>query len=437
MERTQERTEHQRPAFRLPWWVLFILAATAGLIGALLLVAVLGDTPAWDHPSSKAKALHRSGEQLTVIRGKGAGDGRSLRLTTDPQGQAAVALDDLGFRAADYSYFVLRGRHLGRATSAVLLWTATPQDTPLRLDRPRAAGTQGLSEIPLRGWAPIWVALDDRTGDPGAAVWSADNARSVTAAELHFQAPPDTSLRIDAVEFRPTSMANWVRHLISGWAWYEPWEQWSINRYPGSTSGLAIQYRLPVALTFLACGLLSYVGIALVLRLRPWRRFDWRVAAGLLVVAWLMLDMPWQWSLLRQLDDTRRNFAGKTAAEKTLNNYDARLAALLEHWRPLIDHQDARVFIATAAPSEFVAIRAAYRLYPLNVFWQRGGPELPSAQALRAGDFVLAIDARDLRYNAQSRLLTWSLGQARAQRLSESKHGALYKILEPSRVGAL
>lgn len=218
--------------------------------------------------------------------------------------------------------------------------------------------------------------------------------------------------------------------LVRGWTWHESWQQWSINRYMGLNADLAIRYRLPVAVAFLFIGVLLYFGLLWLGRCpMHWRCFDWRVGGGLLLCAWLLLDVPWQWSLWCQLDRTREAFAGQSPATKAQHMYDAELVEFLESLRPFMTEEAARVFLATAPTYEFLAIRAAYRLYPINVFWRRWGPELPPADQLRPGDLVLALAAGDLGFDAARQILVWSGDQQRPARpLVVKPQGALYRI---------
>ena len=47
-----------------------------------------------------------------------------------------------------------------------------------------------------------------------------------------------------------------------------------------------------------------------------------------------------------------------------------------------------RIFVASS--SDFLGMRAAYQLYPRNVYWERHA-ELPSPDRLRGGDYVLLM----------------------------------------------
>jgi hypothetical protein len=236
-----------------------------------------------------------------------------------------------------------------------------------------------------------------------------------------------------AILASPSPLSNgpvWIAALVEGWIWHEPWQQWSINHYPGVSANLVIRHRLPVALAFLLIALALYCGLIWLNRRQFSRHgFDWRVAGGLLLCAWLLLDLPWQWSLWQQLDKTRQDFAGQSPAVKARRMYDAGLVEVLHELRPLMPGESTRVFIATAPAHEFLAIRAAYRLYPLNVFWRRWGSELPEAHWLRPGDLVLALAARDLRYDREHQQLHWGKNQQRAaETLAADSRSALYLI---------
>ena len=44
-------------------------------------------------------------------------------------------------------------------------------------------------------------------------------------------------------------------------------------------------------------------------------------------------------------------------------------------------------------------MRSAYYMSPLNTYWHRKGPELPSAEQLTSGDYLLVIAPSAVRYN--------------------------------------
>ena len=49
-----------------------------------------------------------------------------------------------------------------------------------------------------------------------------------------------------------------------------------------------------------------------------------------------------------------------------------------------IDSPGSRVFVASE--DIYLGMRAAYYLYPLNVFWQLEDPEMPANKYMRPGD---------------------------------------------------
>ena len=77
--------------------------------------------------------------------------------------------------------------------------------------------------------------------------------------------------------------------------------------------------------------------------------------------------------------------------EKLLASEDAPFVQFADAARPLITGPDARVFIAGS--SDYQTMVSAYYMSPGNVFWHRHGPELPDAEYLRAGDYVVLLRA--------------------------------------------
>ena len=87
---------------------------------------------------------------------------------------------------------------------------------------------------------------------------------------------------------------------------------------------------------------------------------------------------------------------------------------------------EARVFLATG--SDYAGVRGAYHLFPRNVFWRRGGPELPDPSYIHTGDYILVYSARDVRFDASSKTLHWS-GQhgLKVQTVFLEKEGGLFR----------
>ncbi len=210
------------------------------------------------------------------------------------------------------------------------------------------------------------------------------------------------------------------------WMFYEGWQAWSPNTCAGLAGIEPVRFRAPVAGVFLVLGLVLYaVWLATV---RGGRRFDARIAAGLFVVAWLLLDIPWQITLLRRLGSTCSVYAGKSLQEKAQSGPDAGLYRLCQSIKARVPVDSTRMFIA--APNRYVGLRCAYRLYPINVMWRRGGPELPAASCLRSGDFILVTAAENVHLRSDGTVLRWDGDQTvRVALVLSDKLGALFRVL--------
>jgi len=137
-------------------------------------------------------------------------------------------------------------------------------------------------------------------------------------------------------------------------------------------------------------------GLAFV-ALRRWRPDKFSVStpaflAMLFLVAWLMLDARWGFNLLRQEQATNALFLGKDARTKHLANDDAPLFAFIEKVRTVLPSTPARIVVL--ADADYFRGRAAYHLYPHNVYFNPRSNEIPEAALLHAGDWLLVFERR-------------------------------------------
>ena len=107
------------------------------------------------------------------------------------------------------------------------------------------------------------------------------------------------------------------------------------------------------------------------------------------LACWLVLDLVWQNRLLRQVAHSHFTFAGLSNEEKLAAGPDARLYRSIAAVKAHINEPDARVMVATS--DLYAGMRAAYFLYPLNAYWRLERPEIPDAQYLRKGDYILLL----------------------------------------------
>jgi len=124
----------------------------------------------------------------------------------------------------------------------------------------------------------------------------------------------------------------------------------------------------------------------------------------LFLVAWLALDVLWQWHLFGRLRETHANYAGLGPEARLRAGPDAALVPALDRLRERLPDAPARILVLSEDPTDYLAGRVRYRLMPHNVLLQ--GARLPSRTQMRAGDYLLLLGSPDaIRYDEDDGLL--------------------------------
>ncbi|MBK1647752.1 hypothetical protein [Rhabdochromatium marinum] len=200
-----------------------------------------------------------------------------------------------------------------------------------------------------------------------------------------------------------SARVSWsLAELGRSWLHQDAWNMGSINfRETPSPFWLAsplVQVSLWLAIS---------LALWLMLALKAQQPGLW-LGAGLLVLfAWLVLDVHWQWQLAQRLADTWHDYAGLPVAERGhTKEPDASLARLAERVRAQVAEAGAasRVVMVTADPGGYVPLRARYHLLPLNM--HPGLAQLPAPEVLKPGDFLyLILPPAGMRYSSESHQL--------------------------------
>ncbi len=82
----------------------------------------------------------------------------------------------------------------------------------------------------------------------------------------------------------------------------------------------------------------------------------------------------------------------------------------------------ARVFVA--ADADYFRGRAAYHLYPHNVYFSPRGNALPPASELHAGDWLLVYLRKGIQYDASQGKVRWDGNQTVSVELKLVEPGA-------------
>jgi hypothetical protein len=248
---------------------------------------------------------------------------------------------------------------------------------------------------------------------------------TIEGLALAMKGPLSEPVRIRGVVAKASSAPEVLRERVREWFAFESWTGTSINTVTG---GADLQ-DLPLPL-LLACAVVVAALVVVALRrfrpsLLPASAFASIVALAL--VAWLVLDLRWTANLVRQVDATAERFAGKSALDKRLAVEDGPLFAFVQKAKEAMPDTPARVFVA--ADSDYFRGRAAYHLYPHNVFFLARGNALPPRESLRAGDWLLVFNRRGVQFDAAHGRLRWDNQEPLVAELKLTGRGAALFVI--------
>ena len=197
-----------------------------------------------------------------------------------------------------------------------------------------------------------------------------------------------------------------------------------MNTHTGATQ-VSSFYPVPLIVAYLLLSLVGYGLLLLVFRARF--KFNWRVVALIFLACWIILDLSWQNRLLHQLADTYRTFSGKSTQEKLAVGPDARVYDFVSQLIPLLEPADARIFVL--GNDEYSCQRAAYFLYPFNVYWPEPGRVLPRADFFRRDDYIVLINPTTVLFHpGKNRLLIPDTGAFDAQLVFSNPWGTAVRL---------
>jgi hypothetical protein len=265
------------------------------------------------------------------------------------------------------------------------------------------------------------------SGSPHSLARSRDWQGTISDFGVLIEGTPESTVAVNTVRLLPATPLNQIRGILAKWAAVESWDHRAINRNLATVKmqNSVTLYPAPVVVLWLGFGFVFYM---LLIRLSPRYQFDWRVPAGIFLVGWLSLDLLWQGELYGRLKETRTIYASLEPGEKRFAGGDAMLYRFVTQAMAKLAPEDERVFVSSK--SDYVGMRSAYFVLPKNVFWRRGGPELPPRRFLHKGDHILVIPPTDLKIDLQRRvLITPDDGQLEAERVYLDAVGGLFKVL--------
>lgn len=128
------------------------------------------------------------------------------------------------------------------------------------------------------------------------------------------------SVRLHEVQLEPYSHRGLLRVIWAEWTAFAPWDQSSINVYPGVPEN-SLLYPVPIAAVWLAMAILFLLALRKIRRNAAQAQVKLTAAIVALMI-WCVLDGLWLIRLYQQNIETQYLFAGKTLHEKKLADWD-------------------------------------------------------------------------------------------------------------------
>ena len=379
------------------------LLALAAAIVVVLLGYLAFTVPASWFPSSTLKQW--GVRDMTLPRGTGgAVNGEFIVSATDASGQAYVAIvTDL--RARDYAAITWDARNVPADADVHFLW---------RTDyAPRKIFSEPVT-VEAGRLLPVVLAND--------AGWLGH----VTGIGLAIRGTLVQPFAISGVAAKPSGAVGILQDRAREWLGFERWKGTSINTIIG---GDDVQ-QLPLPLLLAAS--IGIAGAAMLL----WRRFrgsfgmaDAALAIAIMFAAsWFVLDARWTWNLARQAQATVAQYGGKDWRGKHLAAEDGPLFEFVEKARAEMPATPARIFVASEA--DYFRERAAFHLYPHNVYAEPRANTLPTSNLLKPGDWMLVYQRRGVQFDPTAGKLRWDGGAPVSAQLKLRGEGAALFLIQ-------
>ncbi len=386
-----------RPSPRVRTALWFLLAAFLLCALAWFALSIPGN---W-FPSATSKVFGASDFSLT--RGTGGPAPGALVITGLDETGTALITANSDLRSTDFPLIAWNGTSFSELTDVRFLWRS--DYAPGKLNSASIRVSAGRL-LPLdMANNPAWIG-------------------KISGVALAIRGPLPVPVQIGGMTAKTGGLSEQLRDRVREWFTFERWSGSSINTLTGGAD--VQELPLPMLLT-----------VAVILAAAAWILVAWRrqrlesmpvVLALLFVVAWLSLDAVWTLNLSRQVAETRAQFGGKDWREQHLAADDAALFGFIERARAKMPASPGRVFVV--ADATYFRGRAAYHLYPHNVFFDPTANTLPAAANLRPGDFLIVYQRRGLQFNPEEKRLRWDGGATMtAEALLVEPGAALFRIL--------
>ena len=371
---------------------------------AVILLAYLAfAVPASWFPSSPVKQW--GVRDMALPRGMGSVANNELVVTgADASGQVYVSITT-DLRAREYATITWNMRNLPADAVVHFLWRSdyAPNKTfsvPVTVEAGRLL--------------PIVLAND--------AGWLGH----VTGIGLSIRGTLIQPVGIAGATAKPSGAVGILSDRAAEWLAFERWRGTSINTIAG---GDDLQL---LSLPLLLAAAIALAGAIMLLRRRfrpASRTLD--VAAGIAImfaVSWFVLDARWTWNLIRQAQATIAQYGGKDWRGKHLAAEDGPLFEFVEKARAVLPATPARVFVGSEA--DYFRERAAYHLYPHNVYAEPRQNTLPPTASVKPGDWMLVYQRRNVQFNPSTGELRWDGGAPVSAQLKLRGEGAALFLIQ-------
>ena len=342
-------------------------------------------------------------QQLTLMRGVGSIVGGELVVTSSGADGTVLVSIESDFRTDQYPAIAWAAIDIPEGADVRLLWRNDV--APSRINTAPVAIESGRPLPLLLVGNPAWIG----------------HAKGIA---LLVSTRLDKPLHLRGAVAKPMGALAILVDRAREWYAFEAWTGESIEKVVG---GADVQDLPLPALVALATSLT----IAIWFGWTRLRRVSPAALPGVIVVAflaaWLVLDARYVFNLARQTADTAARYKGLDWREKHLAAEDGELFEFVEKARAKLPAAPARVFVA--AEAHYFRGRAAYYLYPHNVYYDPARDAMPPVERLHSGDYLLIYRRHGAQYDAAARQLRWDGGKPVTAMLELVDRGAaLFRI---------
>jgi hypothetical protein len=346
----------------------------------------------------RAETLAWGARQLALVRGAGTLAGDELVVTASGTDGTVVVSVETDFRTDRYPAIAWAAIDLPEGGDVRLLWRNDV--APARVNSAPLVVESGRPRMAMLADDPAWIGR-------------------IKGLALAVATRVDKPLHVRGVAAKPLGAFEVLSDRAREWFAFEPWTGQSID----SVTGGADLQDLPLPAVLALVAVLA-VAVAMA-RARIGRRSGAvvpAVAIAVFALGWALLDVRETANLARQVTSTATRYGGLDWQQKHLAAEDGDVFAFVERARALLPRAPVRIFVA--AEAHYHRARAAYHLYPHNVYHDPLRDTLPRAEQVRSGDWLLIYRRPGAQYDPAAKRLRWDGGQPIAAELMLAGDGA-------------